>query len=84
MSIRILRAIRFFDWSCPCDIADALNIPSRDQNLLERNNFDVTMSRLCVKGHIERRRYVAQSWSYRITQSGRDLLQRELARSVPA
>lgn len=82
MSVRILRAIRFFDWVLSADIAMAIGIPSSNEDALHRNNFDVNLGRLFRQGHLERRLYGAFSLSvftYRITKPGREYLAQALS-----
>lgn len=84
MRIRILRAIRHFDWVQPVDLGDAIGIPGSHEDHLVRNNFDVTIGRLFRGGFLERMPQRGGFSLYRITPAGRALLERELSRSLAA
>lgn len=76
---RILRAIRHFDWVTPERIADAIEVPAKNVDLLRRSCFDTAMSRLFREGHLER---IGEpmSFAYRITDRGRDEYDLQIAR----
>lgn len=74
LRIRILRAIRHFDWCEPMDIADVLNIPSSRDDHRMRNAFDTQIGRMARSGLLDRRPSDRKSISlylYRISDAGR-------------
>ena len=67
--IRVLRALRWFDWVEPADLIVASGI---DED--SRDNFDKALTRGVRDGHIERRREMTTrgaGYVYRITAAGR-------------
>lgn len=90
--IRILRTMRHFDCCTSWEIADLMEVAGVDDGTTERNNFNAAWSRLFRQGHIQiayetkasHSKYKSGSRVYKISPSGRELLNRELAKAVPA
>lgn len=79
--VLVLRAASRFDWAEPADLSLALDVPSKTVDPQRRNCFDVTMSKLTRRGHLERRGR-PMAYQYRITEAGRLELERQLKRSA--
>ena len=87
-SLRVLRALRFFDWADCTELMSACGAP--DHRGHERGNLTAAISRLLRDGHIEKRRvrssagrhamYVVQ---LRITDTGRAELASRVDRLMP-
>lgn len=97
MSVRILRALRRFDYIPSSELSDALQIPSSIESRVEQNTYSVALSRLCREGYVEvkvvtcrpvkrsqsKRHTGLHQWNeYRITQLGRARLEWMLASTM--
>lgn len=72
--VRILRALRRFDWITAIDLADVLDLPTEKG---ARDSFASMLGRLVRIGQVERRG--VRPFDYRITKEGRADLEAVLA-----
>lgn len=86
LAIRIMRAIRFFDWATVADIRDALDIGEDDRQKdgagkwRKGNHMSSTLRQLIQRGALVRRGDV-RGYEYRLSERGRRLLSRTLKRA---
>ena len=73
--IRILRALRWFDWATTETLFDVLDVPT---SKAERDRFAVTLSRASRSGDIEKRRTFGPC-EFRTTAAGLATIQRACA-----
>lgn len=78
--VRILRALRWFDWATTEQIAIALDLPDHHENPQLRNAYTLAMRHMVQSGRVEANR-TAWPHEYRLTPAGREWLRAAL--SVP-
>lgn len=66
--VKLLRAMRWLDWSQPRDIFDALGLSRHDATAW--NTYQASLLRLVKQGLVERRAIGRQVADYRITEAG--------------
>lgn len=71
MRVRLLRSLRWRDWSSTMDLFDAMNV-DQDANSTERNSAQVALGRLVKSGLVDRRVPPGQrvGADYKITAAG--------------
>lgn len=68
--IRLLRAIRTFEWAMSSHLMNHLSVPSRTEDKRVHDVYSQHLARLCANGLVERRGLPPNS-EYRITAAGR-------------
>lgn len=70
---RLLRALRWFDWTRPSDLYVVLELAEH-----EKSAYSAALSRMTKSGLVERGDHSTDGWAYRLSDAGRAELDRRL------